>query len=162
MASAKVSYLRCEDRRRYQLTNAGKIRLIDRSTGSRLVITLGGSAASGQIIDMAVTPTLLAVVGADRSISAYRIPRSWSSDDPTCDRLIHLYGPSTDSGTPFKVEWVRKGSEHLLAIGGANGLVLIDPAHAGKRLDDVVRKHKVLIAEGVSSLCLAVDMRWDQ
>jgi hypothetical protein len=62
-----------------------------------------------------------------------------------------MHGSSDETGSPFKVEWVRKGAEYLLAIGGSNGVVLVDPAHVGKRLDDVVRKHKVLFTEGVSS-----------
>lgn len=118
------------------------------------MLDLGGTAAGGQIIDMAVTPTLLAVVAADHSIIVYRLPQSWSKDDPVCERILHLHGSSSEIGKPFKVEWVGKTPDPQLAIGGDKGVVLVDPTLGVKQLEDVVRKHKLYITDGVSGLLL--------
>ena len=127
--------------------------MIDSTTGSRLLVTLGGAAANGSIRDMTVTPTLLAVIGADYSVSAYRIPRTWSEDDVATERLLHLPGASFEVGVPFKVEWklsTGKGSPNLLAIAGKRGVVLVDPADVDQKLGRAAPKPKLLTAEGVS------------
>lgn len=103
---------------------------------------------------MAVSPTLVAVVGADQSVSVFRVPRTWYKDDPPVERVATILPSDKSEGKAFKVEWIRKASsgEHTLAIGSESGVILVDPTKDldGKTFDQLTQSNKLLDTEGVS------------
>ena len=129
------------------------MRLIDRASGSRMILSLPESARTGPLIDITVQSTHIAAVGADRSITVFRVPSSWNQDDPPCPQILHIRPSPTSQLTELnQLEWIDRGEESLLAIGGTGGMLVIDPKKEGKETDveTLAKKHRVLSTEGVS------------
>lgn len=129
------------------------MRLLDRETGARLVLQLPVSASSGTILDIAVSPTRIAALAADHSITVYEVPTSWSHDDPNCLRALHILGGSgddSDIGQPKQIEWVDRGDMIMLAVGGSKGVVMFNPRDVGNTakqrtisMKDVIRPYVI-------------------
>lgn len=152
------------------LTITGRIRLIDRTSGAKLVLQLPLSASQGMTVDIAVTSTRVAAIGGDGSVTVFGVPPSWDRDDPPCDTLLHIEssrdmgqqyddeeqkGSTQSIGDTKQIEWVRKDGGESLVIGGSAGVIIVSPsAYMGKDIDmaDLVRSNKVLRAEGVSDI----------
>nr|XP_031861587.1 uncharacterized protein CI109_002817 [Kwoniella shandongensis]KAA5528659.1 hypothetical protein CI109_002817 [Kwoniella shandongensis] len=138
----------------------GRIRLIDSRSGARLVIQLLMSASLGPIVDFAVTSNLVAAIGYDQKISVYRVPMTWDQNDPQVDMLCNCIGVGGPLGRLMKVEWVRRENRDYLAIGGTEGVLLIDPGYLGSpdvlsNLTDIAATNKILKTDGpVVDFCL--------
>ncbi|KAK4683432.1 hypothetical protein P7C73_g6833, partial [Tremellales sp. Uapishka_1] len=136
----------------------GKIRLIDRTSGARLAIQLP-SSASGSILDLAATPTSIAIVGSDHSVHIYQVPATWEVDDPATIPLLNLaaLGPQVGDdtiGKATRVEWVRRdGEPDALIIGGNQGVIIVPvdewKGRTGLSIHEVVGKTKVLKTNGI-------------
>lgn len=87
-------------------------------------------------------------------MTVFRVPTSWSQDDPPCDQVLHIAGEDADGalGTISQVEWVDRGEESLLAIGGSEGVVLLDPRkeRGNVAMEEIVRRNTIMESEGVS------------
>ncbi|KAK8853387.1 hypothetical protein IAR55_004091 [Kwoniella newhampshirensis] len=118
------------------------------------------SASFGPIIDFAVTSNLVAAIGYDHKISVYRVPTSWEQNDPEVDMLCNCLGVGGPLGPLKKVEWVKKEGRDFLAIGGMEGVLVVDPSALGNpntltHLEDVVKSNKLLKTDGtVVDFCL--------
>lgn len=101
---------------------------------------------------MSVTATSVAAVGADHSVTVFRVPKAWTKDDPPCQQILHLSGVSEQLGALTKVEWVDRGVESLLAIAGSAGVALFHPQREGEttNLEQLGKNNKILSTEGVS------------
>ena len=109
--------------------------MLDLKSGAKLLLQLPATASRGTALDIAVTPTRVAVVGGDRSISIFEVPLEWEAEDPPCGIALH-FSPSQTSGANAdtstlgpvqRVEWVRKDGQEWLAIGGEQGVVVVSP-----------------------------------
>ncbi|GMK56783.1 hypothetical protein CspeluHIS016_0306230 [Cutaneotrichosporon spelunceum] len=145
----------------------GRIRLLNMTTGARTLIQID---TTGPLIDLAVTDGALAVVLADGSVNAYRVPHPVGHDDPQYTLIFSLppiqpLSVSADKslGDVNQVEWVRRDNEsaaNWLAIGGTEGVVIVKPeswAQQGPLVDgrDMLANHRVLKASGlVVQFCL--------
>ncbi|CAK9780159.1 hypothetical protein CC85DRAFT_328089 [Cutaneotrichosporon oleaginosum] len=145
----------------------GRIRLLDMQSGARTLIQL---QQTGPLIDLAVTAGGLAVVLADGTVNAYRVPPSWDQDDPDCPLIFSLPRISPGSvpadkglGDIKQVEWVRREGESVanwLAIGGTEGVVIVKPDNWGQQAPlvnakEMLANHRVLKASGpVVQFCL--------
>jgi hypothetical protein len=133
--------------------------LIDRTAGSKLILQLPHSSSSGPIIDLAVTETLVAVVGHDHSVTVYQVPRGWDRDDPRCD-LVNYLPPGHDAdgegiGMVDRVEWINRSNGEALVLAGREGVVVVDlgqlkKASPGSDVASIVAQSKVLKTDGVS------------
>ena len=138
----------------------GRIRLIDRASGSKLVLHLPSGSASGSIVDMAVASTSVAVVGSDRSVTVFKVPMTWERDDPPCEMAVHVDNVGSiqederTMGDVFRVEWVKKDDRDWLAVGCEQGVVLFEPEKVRDERDlsveHLAKRFKVLKTEGVS------------
>lgn len=155
---------------------AGKIRLIDSASGARLVLQLPPTASNGPVVDIAVTNTAIAAIGADHSVTVFSVPSSWDSDDPSCETIVHIspsekrQSPQETLGEVFKVEWQNDGGR--LAVGGTEGVVIISPADEAEQspsagvpgferrtsMDVIGRANKVLKTDGVSQSRRRLDL----
>lgn len=105
--------------------------MIDQQSGAKLVLELRKTARSGPVRDLAATPTLLAVVAADSSITVFRVPEHWDRDDLVCQEIAYFSPPS--SSRVLQVEWVTKASASALAIGTPSGVSLVDQSTMASR-----------------------------
>lgn len=134
----------------------GRLRLIDRETGARLVLTPPQYANGTTCLDLAVIPSLVAVLGSDYSINIFQVPTKWDQDDPACQLVLRIPGAGEDGilGKINQIEWVKKGEESLLAIGGSKGVIFVNPLKLGRpeiTLEELEKNgHKVLATEEVS------------
>ena len=142
--------------------------MLDVKSGAKLLLQLPATASRGTALDIAVTPTRVAVVGGDRSVSVFEVPLEWEVDDPPCGAGLH-FSPGLVSvenadtgslGPVQRVEWVRKDGQECLAIGGDQGVIVVSPdRYRGKTNMDMtklVKEHKLLKTQGVSDLILGV------
>ncbi|ORX39427.1 hypothetical protein BD324DRAFT_619680 [Kockovaella imperatae] len=138
----------------------GRARLIDYNSAARLVLQLPPRHTNGPVLDLAVTSTLVAMIGVDHSVTVFQVPKNWTKDDPPTQMILHMTQKGADDeadtasiGALFRVEWVERGkSEPLLAVGGPNGVIVFDPMSYRDRdlvtLADVSSEHKRLSTEG--------------
>jgi hypothetical protein len=138
-----------------QLT-LGRVRLIDSNTGSRLVLQIPG-VTNGMALDIAVIADSIALVGPDHSVSVFKVPEHWDKDEPATELITHISAAQPDvegTGSPNRVEWVRKDGGSYLAIGGDSGVIVIKPDQLkGERdltIGHLESQNKVLKTEGVS------------
>ncbi|WOO81004.1 uncharacterized protein LOC62_03G004532 [Vanrija pseudolonga] len=110
----------------------GRIRLIDLGSGARAILQL---EATGPIIDLAVTANGVAVIGSDGAVSVFRVPTSWAKNDPPCPLIFQLgpvtsdqVGPEHSIGDINRVEWVKREGADWLAIGGTEGVAILNPS----------------------------------
>ncbi|BEI92031.1 uncharacterized protein CcaverHIS019_0408510 [Cutaneotrichosporon cavernicola] len=145
----------------------GRIRLLNMNTGARTLIQID---TTGPFVDLAVTDGALAVVLADGSVNAYRVPHAWVRDDPDCPLIFSL--PSIQPGSVpadkslgdiNQIEWVRRENEsaaNWLAIGGTEGVIIVKPENWGQQSSlvnarEMLTNHRVLKASGlVVQFCL--------
>ncbi|WWC64793.1 uncharacterized protein I303_107405 [Kwoniella dejecticola CBS 10117] len=135
----------------------GRVRLIDSSSGARLVLQLPAAASLGPVVDMACSVNYMASIGWDRSIIVHKLPIGWKKDDPKVEMIFHCSGTDVSLGSPNKLEWVKREGKDWLAIAGREGVIVIDPTAQGKTstLEELCKHNKVLIAEGgIVDFCL--------
>ncbi|WRT70042.1 uncharacterized protein IL334_007036 [Kwoniella shivajii] len=138
----------------------GRVRLIDSSSGARLVIQLPSTASCGPVIDLAVTSNYVATIGWDKAIVVHRVPQDWKKDDPKIEIVLFCLGVFGPLGSPSKIEWVKKDGLDWLAVAGSKGVVLINPAVHGKggeviSMEDICKEVKMLKTDGsVVDFCL--------
>ncbi|WWC72202.1 uncharacterized protein I206_106162 [Kwoniella pini CBS 10737] len=135
----------------------GRVRLIDSSSGARLVIQLPGAASLGPVIDLACTTNYTASIGWDRAIVVHKLPIGWKKDDPKVEVIFNCLAVDSPIGSPTKIEWVKRDAKDWLAIAGSEGVIVIDPTAHGKTstLEEVCKQSKVLNTEGsVVDFCL--------
>ena len=140
-----------------------RVRLIAQATGNRLMIQVPSRPNAGPIIDLAALPTSIAIVTPDRSVAVYQVPQTWNEDDPPHQPVFLASSPTdsghiTDLGEVNRVEWIRRpNGEHWLAIGGANGVIVVNPDELRHRdnltLAELATQNRVLVTEGGVSVC---------
>lgn len=109
----------------------GRVRLIEETTGAKLLLELRKSARSGPIVDIAATSTSVAIVAADSSITIFTVPETWHQDDPPCQEVAYI---SPSPNVPVsQVEWIQKQSSVSLAIGTPRGIITLDKNTAAHR-----------------------------
>jgi hypothetical protein len=144
----------------YYLVSA-RVRLIDRASGSRAVLSIP-NVNSGTVVDIAVTPNYVAIVGPDHSVTVQKVPSSWDQDAPPVELILHISARGAESdkdvagiGRAIKVEWIRRDGGDLLAIGGSEGVVVIKPTdlvdEQNLTFAELARRYKVLKTDGVSA-----------
>ncbi|WVQ94883.1 hypothetical protein IAU59_001968 [Kwoniella sp. CBS 9459] len=142
----------------------GRVRLIDSHSGARLVVQLPAAASHGPVADLAASGNLVATIGHDKTVVVTRVPNGWAKDDPETKFVFVCATIDSLVGVANKVEWVKREGKAWLAIGGAQGVVIIDPtayetdnSDVGSvaSLGDIAKEHKVLKTEGaVVDFCL--------
>ncbi|WVW86356.1 hypothetical protein I302_108400 [Kwoniella bestiolae CBS 10118] len=139
----------------------GRVRLIDSSSGARLVIELPVSAAHGPVVDLAVTSNYVATIGWDKAIHVYKVPvNGWKQDDPNVELVFWGLGVTGPIGWPTKIEWVKREGKDWLAIAGSEGVVLVDPVAQGRggsvtSIEIICKDSKILKTDGdVVDFCL--------
>lgn len=139
---------------------SARVRLIDRASGSRAVLSIP-NVNSGSVVDIAVTPNYVAIVGPDHSVTVQKVPSSWDQDAPPVELILHISAKGSESdkdvsgiGRAIKVEWIRRDGGDLLAIGGQEGVVVIKPTdlvdEQNLTFAELARRFKVLKTDGVS------------
>ncbi|ORY31618.1 hypothetical protein BCR39DRAFT_525930 [Naematelia encephala] len=135
----------------------GRVRLIDSASGARLMLHLPPAASDGFVVDLAVISTSVAIIGADRSITVFRVPVGWDRDEPPSAVVLHVTPSRTSKtdglGSLEKVEWVKKDGSDWLAVGGPDGVVIFQPEVVGRdghaTMEEVLEKsRKILRTEG--------------
>lgn len=159
-------------RRSSRLTHPlGRVRLIDKTSGAKLLLDLPPTEGDGQVVDFAVTSNRVAVVDARRVVTVHEVPSAWDTDNPPCEKIVQISpSPSLGGKVPRagehsdedeqslgpvqQVEWVTKGGKEWLAIGGSEGVVIVQPDEYRGRssvdLAEIVSSSKVLTTDGVS------------
>lgn len=137
----------------------GRVRLIDSTSGARVVLQL--PEATG-ILDLAVIPDRVAVVGSDHSVTVFSVPTEWQTDNPPCDIITHIQYDASSLGQINRVEWLRKSGEDHLAVGGDAGVIIIRPEKGEVNMSDLERTATVLKTEGVSNLLDSANTRLSQ
>ncbi|OCF61584.1 hypothetical protein L486_01236 [Kwoniella mangroviensis CBS 10435] len=139
----------------------GRVRLIDSSSGARLVIQLLGTASFGPIVDLAVTSNYVATIGWDKTVVVHKVPvNGWKTDNPEVEMSFYCVAVNGPIGWPKKIEWVKKEGKDWLAVGGSEGVILLDPSAypGGGRvvmMEDVCKQNRILKTEGdVVDFCL--------
>ena len=96
--------------------------------------------------------TSVAVLGSSGFISAYHVPRQWSKENPTCSRFLHVnLSEGQNIGKPAQVEWLKDGR---LAIGGSEGVIIVDPESQPNVRRAADLRSTLLQTEGVSRHCI--------
>lgn len=133
----------------------GRVRLIDETTGAKLVLELRKAARSGPIVDIAATSTSVAIVGGDSSVTIFTVPESWNQDNADCSEIAYI---SPSPNVPItQVEWIQKGSGACLAIATPRGIITLDKSTAASRrnmsIDDLVSSLQMAVAQVSPSHC---------
>ncbi|OCF43692.1 hypothetical protein I317_02444 [Kwoniella heveanensis CBS 569] len=106
----------------------GRVRLIDSRSGARLVLQLPVTASHGPVADLAVSGNLVATIGHDKSVIVTRVSDGWAKDDPKTRFILICATANAPTGVATKVEWVKREGKPWLAIGGPQGVLIIDPS----------------------------------
>lgn len=106
-----------------------------------------------------MTPTSVAAVGSDGSVTVFRVPAQWNRDEPPCEQILYIpaetgvEGENQTLGPISRVEIVERADEgDKVAICGPGGLVLVDVHQEGgqAQIEDLAERYKVMTTEGVS------------
>lgn len=124
------------------------------------MLQLRRSARNGPIIDLAVTPTSVAVVGADYSVTIFTVPETWDQEDLEGTEVSYL-APSPNVPVS-QVEWIQKHSSVCLAISTSRGIITLDKSTAASRDEWSIKElsnsiQMVVQQVRYSSLSLAVE-----
>ncbi|RXK40789.1 hypothetical protein M231_01848 [Tremella mesenterica] len=105
-------------------TSKGRVRLVDKATATPAVLEVP-DLRDGHIVDMTVSPTSVAVLGSDGSITAFQVPKQWSRENPAVSVMLHVnLTHNTTIGVPRQIEWIKDGR---LAVAGTEGVLLVYP-----------------------------------
>jgi hypothetical protein len=88
--------------------NKGRVRLIDEASGARALLKLPSDwyKRDAQVADLATQNGLVAAITTDGGLVVWRVPASWSEDDPEC-ALVCATGPSDqDDRRLARLRWV--------------------------------------------------------
>jgi hypothetical protein len=108
--------------------------LIDLNSAAKLVLSIPTSVTDVNIVDIAATSTLVAIVTGDSSITIFQVPATFTTEDSQCKQLAFIpakagngQAAGTGLSSVIKVDWVTRGDKGpLLAIGGPEGVIVVE------------------------------------
>ncbi|WVO14977.1 hypothetical protein L204_102619 [Cryptococcus depauperatus] len=132
----------------HQLTK-GKIRLLDSRSGARLMLQ-AQTPTPGPVLDLSVNPVYIAALASDRSIWVWRIPSSWTYDNPPVDLCLVAHTMNGPIGAVQKIQWVRKNGGDSLVVGGEGGVVVLEISkeRGVRNVEDVFKSKTLLKTSG--------------
>jgi hypothetical protein len=118
----------------------GRVRLIDTNSGAKLVLNLPSSIEHNHVVDIVATPTLVAVLTGDSSVTIYQVPATFTREDAQSKQLAQLPAESPTVkpidyelagkrfSKCFKLEWVamKDAAMPSLAIAGPDGIIFVE------------------------------------
>nr|ODO04275.1 hypothetical protein L204_00632 [Cryptococcus depauperatus CBS 7855] len=127
----------------------GKIRLLDSRSGARLMLQ-AQTPTPGPVLDLSVNPVYIAALASDRSIWVWRIPSSWTYDNPPVDLCLVAHTMNGPIGAVQKIQWVRKNGGDSLVVGGEGGVVVLEISkeRGVRNVEDVFKSKTLLKTSG--------------